>query len=150
MFRQIDETISRDRNLNFSLSDANSMQILDNHKKKETSGNVRVVKFSSHSSSLQTKEKETRKKEYDNYINTFTSSSNKNEFRQPGTFRPAKLSGLASGESSVTAITKSMKKASSVESPGARKLLRTPTQEMRKLDIHSYEMQSQFSTKVHL
>ena len=126
MFSQSDATLSRDRNLNFNLSGTRDVPRLelDNQKKKEKAGNVRGVKFS-----VQTKEKEARSREYDNYINTFTtsssrsSSSNKNETKQPqsGGFRPAKLAG-----SSVAA----MKKANSAESPG-RKLLRTPTQEMK-------------------
>lgn len=126
MFSRTDETLSRDSNLNFSLSDANSMQILDNQKKKEK--NVPAVKFSSRPSSLQNTEKEARKKEYDNYINTFTSGQNKNDIRQK-TFNPPKLS--AQGESSATAISKSLKKTSSMESPGTRKLIRTPTQVMK-------------------
>ena len=132
MFSRTDETLSRDSNLNFSLSDANSMQILDNQKKKETSQNVPSVKFSSRPSSLQNTEKEARKKEYDNYINTFTSGQNKNDIRQK-TFNPPKLS--AQGESSATAISKSLKKTSSMESPGTRKLIRTPTQEMKWINI---------------
>ena len=124
MFNQSDATLSRDRNLNFNLSETNYVQRLDNQKKKETAGNVRAGKFSS-----QTTEKEARRsKEYENYIKTFTSSSsssNKNNTKhQPGAFRPARLP--TSGGSSVAA----MKKTSSVESPG-RKLLRTPTQEMK-------------------
>ena len=136
MFNQSDATLSRDRNLNFNLSETNYVQRLDNQKKKETAGNVRAGKFSS-----QTTEKEGRRsKEYENYIKTFTSSSssssssNKNNTKhQPGAFRPARLP--TSGGSSVAA----MKKTSSVESPG-RKLLRTPTQEMK--IRHSF---SQFS-----
>ena len=132
MFSRRDETLSRDRNLNFNLSHANSMQILDNQKKKETSKNVPAVKFSSRCSSFQNKEKEARKKEYDNYINTFTSGSNKNDIRQK-TFYPPKMSSLAQGDSSVTAVSKSLKKTSSLESPGTRKLIRTPTQEIKEL-----------------
>ena len=129
MYSQSDATISRDRNLNFDLSETNYVQRLDNQKKKETAGNVRAVKFSS-----QTKEKEARSKEYDNYINTFTSSSNKNHAKhQQGTFRPARLPG--SGGSSVAA----MKKTSSLESPG-RKLLRTPTQEMKRLNTLPFSL----------
>ena len=136
MFSQSDATLSRDRNLNFNLSEPKYVPRLelDNQKKKETAGNVRGVKFSS---SVQSKEKETRSREYDNYINTFTSSSssssssrsrsissNKNETKsqsQPGSFRPA---------GNVVSSVAAMKKANSVESPG-RKLLRTPTQEMK-------------------
>ena len=122
MFSQTDASLSRDRNLNFNLSETNYVQRLDNQKKKEPAGNVRAVKFSSLSSA----EKEARSKEYDNYINTFTSSSNKNNPRQqPGGFRPAKQAG-GGGGGPVAA----MKKTSSVESPG-RKLLRTPTQEIK-------------------
>ena len=136
MFSQTDASLSRDRNLNFNLSETDYVQRLDNQKKKETAGNVRAVKFSSLSSSVQTKEKEARSKEYDNYINTFTSSStsspsssNKNNPRnQSGGFRPGRQAGSGGG-GSVAA----MKKTSSVESPG-RKLLRTPTQEMKRLN----------------
>ena len=136
MFSQSDATISRDRNLNFNLSETNYVQRLDNQKKKETAGNVRAGKFSS-----QTTEKEARRsKEYENYIKTFTSSSssssssNKNNTKhQPGAFRPARLP--TSGGSSVAA----MKKTSSVESPG-RKLLRTPTQEMKRLNTLQFSL----------
>lgn len=133
MFSQTDASLSRDRNLNFNLSETNYVQRLDNQKKKETAGNVRAVKFSSLSSAVQTKEKEARSKEYDNYINTFTSSSNKNNPRQqPGGFRQAKQAG-GGGGGPVAA----MKKTSSVESPG-RKLLRTPTQEMKRLNTQEF------------
>ena len=134
MFSRADATISRDRNLNFDLSDANSMQILDNQKKKETSENVsaRAAKFSSRRSPLQDKKKETRTKEYDNYISTF-SGSNKNTRLQ--TFPPPKMSGSSQGENSVTAISKSMRQSTSLESPGTRKLIRTPTQEMSRVNI---------------
>ena len=64
------------RNLNIKLSDASSMQILDNQKKNNVNSRRPVAKFSSTQSK---KETETRKKEYDNYINTFTSSSAKND-----------------------------------------------------------------------
>ena len=140
MFSQSAATLSRDRNLNFNLSETKYVQRLDNQKKKETVGNVRGVKFSSlssSSSSVQAREKEARSREYDNYINTFTSSSsssnssrsrpsssNKNETKsqsQPGSFRPT---------GNVVSSVAAMKKANSVESPG-RKLLRTPTQEMK-------------------
>ena len=141
MFSQSDVSLSRDRNLNFKLSEQNYEprldSTLDNQKKKETAS--RGVKFSS---SVQTKEKEVRSREYDNYINTFTSSSsssssrssNKNEIkRQPGPFRPAKVAG--NGGSSVAA----MKKTSSVESPG-RKILRTPTQEIKRLNTQQFSL----------
>ena len=137
MFSQSDVSLSRDRNLNFKLSEPNYEPrldcTLDNQKKKETAS--RGVKFSS---SVQTKEKEVRSREYDNYINTFTSSSsrssNKNETkRQPGPFRPAKVAG--NGGSSVAA----MKKTSSVESPG-RKILRTPTQEIKRLNTQQFSL----------
>ena len=141
MFSQSDVSLSRDRNLNFKLSEQNYEPrldcTLDNQKKKETAS--RGVKFSS---SVQTKEKEVRSREYDNYINTFTSSSsssssrssNKNETkRQPGPFRPAKVAG--NGGSSVAA----MKKTSSVESPG-RKILRTPTQEIKRLNTQQFSL----------
>ena len=121
MFSRIDATISRDRNLNFSLSDANSMQILDNQKRKETSKNVTLVKFDSRSPSFQKQEKEARKVEYDNYINTFPTGSNENENRIQ-IFPPSRKSGIAQGE-------RTMKKTNSIESPGHRKLIRTPTQE---------------------
>ena len=142
MFSQSDATLSRDRNLNFNLSETKYEQRLDNQKKKETVGNVRGVKFSSlsSSSSVQTREKEARSREYDNYINTFTSSSssssssNKNATKhQPGGFRPAKLAGGVG--SSVAA----MKKTSSVESPG-RKILRTPTQEIKRLNTQQFSL----------
>ena len=134
MLSQLDTTLSRDRNLNFNISDATSMQILDNQKKKEASENVsaRAAKFSSRSSPLQDKKKETRTKEYDNYISTF-SGSNKNTRLQ--TFHPPKSSGPSQGESSVTSITKSMRQSTSLESPGTRKLIRTPTQEMSRMNI---------------
>ena len=134
MFSRADATISRDRNLNFDLSDANSMQILDNQKNKEASENVsaRAAKFSSRSSPLQDKKKERRTKEYDNYISTF-SGSNKNTRLQ--TFHPPKMSGPSQWESSVTSISKSMRQSSSLESPGTRKLIRTPTQEMSRMNI---------------
>ena len=134
MFSRADATISRDRNLNFDLSDANSMQILDNQKNKEASENVsaRAAEFSSRRSPLQDKKKETRTKEYDNYISTF-SGSNKNTRLQ--TFHPPKMSGSSQGESSVTSISKSMRQSTSLESPGTRKLIRTPTQEMSRVNI---------------
>ena len=42
MFSQSDATISRDRNLNFKLSETNYVQRLDNQKKKETAGNFQT------------------------------------------------------------------------------------------------------------
>ena len=121
MYSRIDATISRDRNLNFSLSDANSMQILDNQKRKETSKNVTVVQFHSPSSSFQKQEEEGCKVEYNNYINTFPTGSNENEHRIQ-IFPTPRKSGIAQGE-------KTMNKTNSIESPGQRKLIRTPTQE---------------------
>lgn len=134
MFSRADATISRDRNLNFDLSDANSMQILDNQKRKETSENVsaRAAEFSSRRSPLQDKKKETRTKEYDNYISTFSGS---NKITRLQTFHPPKMSGPSQGESSVTSISKSMRQSTSLESPGTRKLIRTPTQEMSRVNI---------------
>ena len=73
MLSQLDVNLSRDRNLNYNLSDANSMQVLDNQKKSHASRPV--TKFSSQNK----KEVEARKKEYDNYINTFNSSSTRND-----------------------------------------------------------------------
>ena len=129
MLSQLDTNLTRDRNLNFKLSDANSMQILDNQAKSKDASRA-VAKFSSSSSSSSNNKKEeaARRKEYDNYINTFT-GSNKNDNYKPS-FQPPRVSSRPQDGSS-TAYNKAVKKTSSIESPGTRKLIRTPTQESR-------------------
>ena len=130
MLSQLDTNLTRDRNLNFKLSDANSMQILDNQaKSKDASRTVAKFSSSSSSSSNNKKEEAARRKEYDNYINTFT-GSNKNDNYKPS-FQPPRVSSRPQDGSSTTAYNKAVKKTSSIESPGTRKLIRTPTQESR-------------------
>ena len=128
MLSQLDTNLTRDRNLNFKLSDANSMQILDNQAKSKDASRT-VAKFSSSSSSNNKKEEAARRKEYDNYINTFT-GSNKNDNYKPS-FQPPRVSSRPQDGSSTTAYNKAVKKTSSIESPGTRKLIRTPTQESK-------------------
>ena len=126
MLSQLDSNFSRDRNLNINLSDAKSMQVLDNQGKDAKRN---VTKFSS---SQNKKEEAARKKEYDNYINTFTSGSgNRNDINYKSTWQPPKMSSAplsAQDESSNTALNKPLKKTSSMESPGGKRLIRTPTQ----------------------
>ena len=132
MLSQLETNLTRDRNLNFNLSDANSMQILDNQAKSKDATRT-VAKFSSSSSSSgqNKKEEAARRKEYDNYINTFTNGSNKNHDNYKPSFQPPRVSSRPTDGSSTTstALNRSVKKTSSIESPGTRKLIRTPTQE---------------------
>ena len=126
MLSQLETNFSRDRNLNINLSDAKSMQVLDNQG-KDAKRNVTKLY-----SSQNKKEEAARKREYYNYINTFTSGSKKNDNYKP-TFQPPKMSSASShsaqDESSTTALNKPLKKTSSIDSPGSRRLIRTPTQE---------------------
>ena len=124
---------TRDRNLNFNLSDANSsMQVLDNQGKE----NVAVAKFSSTSSQQQQQQQQQQprsegraRREYDNYHNTFTNGSNRNSDCSRGLYRPSQSSKIAQDDSSPpTALNKPIKKTGSMDSPGGRKLIRTPTQ----------------------
>ena len=126
MLSQLDSNFSRDRNLNINLSDAKSMQVLDNQG-KDAKRNV-----TKYSSSQNKKEEAARKKEYDNYINTFTGSGNRNDNNYKSSWQPPKMSSAgpsAQDESSNTALNKPLKKTSSMESPGGMRLIRTPTQE---------------------
>ena len=135
MLSQLDSNFSRDRNLNINLSDAKSMQVLDNQGKDAKRN---VTKFSS---SQNKKEEAARKKEYDNYINTFTSGSgNRNDNNYKSTWQPPKMSSAplsAQDESSNTALNKPLKKTSSMESPGGKRLIRTPTQVHGVLSVHT-------------
>ena len=123
---------TRDRNLNFNLSDANSsMQVLDNQGKE----NVAVAKFSSTSSQQQQQQQQQprsegrARREYDNYHNTFTNGSNRNSDCSRGLYQPSLSSKIAQDDSSPpTALNKPIKKTGSMDSPGGRKLIRTPTQ----------------------
>ena len=63
---------SRDRNLNFNLSDATSMQVLDNQGKENAPRNK-------YPTSSQQNPEVRSKREYDNYFNTFSNGSNKNQ-----------------------------------------------------------------------
>ena len=128
MLSQLDTTLSRDRNLNFNISDASSMQILDNQGRQDAKRPV--TKFSS---SQKKKEEVARKKEYDNYHHTFTNGSHKRTDNYKATFQPPKEpvgATPAQADSSVTAATRTMKRTNSNETPGpgTRKLIRTPTQ----------------------
>ena len=88
MLSQLETNFSRDRNLNINLSDAKSMQVLDNQG-KDAKRNVTKLY-----SSQNKKEEAARKKEYYNYINTFTSGSKKNDNYKP-TFQPPKMSSAS-------------------------------------------------------
>ena len=111
---------SRDRNLNFNLSDATSMQVLDNQ------GRENAPKYPT---SSQPNPEVRSKREYDNYFNTFSNGSNKNKSNKEPCEALKKTSKIAQEESSTSTALKSLKKnSSSMESPSGRKLIRTPTQ----------------------
>ena len=115
---------SRDRNLNFNLSDATSMQVLDNQGKENAPAPRNKLPTSSQQNP------ETRsKREYDNYFNTFHNGSNKNQSNKEPCEPLKNTSKIAQEESSTSTALKSLKKnSSSMESPSGRKLIRTPTQ----------------------
>ena len=117
---------SRDRNLNFNLSDATSMQVLDNQAKENAPRNKQPT------SSQQNPEVRS-KREYDNYFNTFNNGSNKNQSNKEPCEPLKNTTKIAQEESSTSTALKSLKK-NSMESPSGRKLIRTPTQ------VHSFNL----------